>query len=72
MEECSKLQAVTGKLLAQVEAVLDEGTVGLSEMKQVAAILKDVRDVQKETTPKETAEGGLRVTLEGEVARYGE
>ena len=70
MEEGSKLQTVTGKLLSQVEGVLDDGNAGLSELKQVAAILKDVRDVQKETAPqKETA--GIRVTLEGEVSGYG-
>ena len=71
MEEGSKLQMVTGKLLSQVEAVLEEGSAGLSELKQVAAILKDIRDVHKETASKETSEGGVRVALEGEVAQYG-
>ena len=71
MEESSKLQAVTGKLLAQVESVLDEGKAGLSELKQVAAVLKDVRDIQKETAPKEVTDGGIRVVLEGEVADFG-
>ena len=71
MEEGSKLQTVTGKLLSQVEAVLDEGKAGLSELKQVAAVLKDVRDIQKETVPKETSDSGIRVILEGEVAEYG-
>ena len=71
MEEGSKLQTVTGKLLSQVEAVLDEGKAGLSELKQVAAVLKDVRDIQKETAPKETSDSGIRVILEGEVADYG-
>ena len=71
MEEGSKLQMVTGKLLSQVEAVLEEGNAGLSELKQVAAILKDIRDVHKETASKEVSEGGLRVVLEGEVSQYG-
>ena len=71
MEEGSKLQMVTGKLLSQVEAVLEEGSAGLSELKQVAAILKDIRDVHKETASKEVSEGGVRVALEGEVAQYG-
>lgn len=71
MEEVSNLQTVTVKLLQQVEAVLDEGKAGLSELKQVAAVLKDIRDVQKEAAPKETAASGLRVILEGEVAEYG-
>ena len=71
MEENSKLQVVTGKLLSQVESVLDEGKAGLSELKQVAAVLKDVRDIQKETAPKEATEGGIRVILEGEVAGFG-
>ena len=70
MEESSKLQAVTGKLLSQVESVLDEGKAGLSELKQVAAVLKDIRDVQKEAAPKEPVEGEIRVVLEGEVASY--
>ena len=71
LEEGSKLQEVTMKLLAQVEAVLDEGNAGLSELKQVAAILKDVRDIQKEGASKEVTGGGIRVLLEGEVAQYG-
>jgi hypothetical protein len=71
MEERSDLCTVTGKLLAQVEAVLDEGKAGLPELKQVAAILKDVRDVSKETAAKETADGCIRVVLEGEVAGFG-
>lgn len=71
MEEGSKLQAVTVKLLSQVEGVLDEGKAGLPELKQVAAILKDVRDIQKEITSKEVTDGGVRVVLEGEVAHYG-
>lgn len=71
MEEGSKLQAVTLKLLSQVETVLDEGKAGLSELKHVAAILKDVRDIQKETASREISEGGIRVVLEGEVAQYG-
>jgi hypothetical protein len=72
MEESSKLQTVTGKLLAQVETVLDEGKAGLSELKQVAAVLKDVRDIQKETAVKEASDGSIRVILEGEVAAFGE
>ena len=71
LEEGSKLQEVTMKLLAQVETVLDEGNAGLSELKQVAAILKDVRDIQKEGASKEVTGGGIRVLLEGEVAQYG-
>lgn len=71
MEENSKLQVVTGKLLAQVESVLDEGKAGLSELKQVAAVLKDVRDIQKETASKEVTDGSIRVILEGEVAGFG-
>lgn len=71
MEEGSKLQMVTGKLLSQVEAVLEEGSAGLSELKQVAAILKDIRDVHKEAASKEVSDAGVRVVLEGEVARYG-
>lgn len=71
MEEGSKLQAVTLKLLGQVENVLEEGTGGLSELKQVAAILKDVKDIQKETASKEVTDGGIRVVLEGEVDRFG-
>ena len=59
------------KLLAQVETVLDEGNAGLSELKQVAAILKDVRDIQKEGASKEGTGGGIRVLREGEVAQYG-
>jgi len=71
MEEGSKLQEVTVKLLSQVEAVLDEGKAGLSELKQVAAVLKDVRDIQKETAAKEISDGAIRVVLEGEVASFG-
>ena len=71
MEEGSRLQEVTLKLLSQVETVLDEGTAGLSELKQVAAVLKDIRDIQKEAAPGPTGGGGLRVVLEGEVAAYG-
>ncbi len=71
MEEKSELQGVTTKLLSQVEAVLEEGTAGLSELKQVAAILKDVKEIQKEAATRETTEGGIRVVLEGEVAHYG-
>ena len=71
MEEGSKLQEVTVKLLSQVETVLDEGKAGLSELKQVAAVLKDVRDIQKETVAKEVSDGAIRVVLEGEVASYG-
>ena len=71
MEEGSKLQVVTGKLLSQVEAVLEEGNAGLSELKQVAAILKDIRDVHKEGASKEVTDGGVRVVLEGEVSHYG-
>ena len=71
MEEGSKLQTVTVKLLSQVEGVLDDGNAGLSELKQVAASLKDVRDIQKETASKEVTEEGIRVVLEGEVAHYG-
>ena len=71
MEESSKLQNVTDKLLSQVETVLDEGKAGLSELKQVAAVLKDVRDIQKETVPKEVTDGAIRVVLEGEVANFG-
>lgn len=70
MEEGSKLQTVTGKLLSQVESVLDEGKAGLSELKQVAAVLKDVRDIQKETG--QSVDGGIRVVLEGEVAGFGQ
>ena len=71
MEESSKLQVVTGKLLSRVEAVLEEGNAGLSELKQVAAILKDIRDVHKEAVSREVSDGGIRVVLEGEVAHYG-
>ena len=71
MEEGSKLQNVTDKLLSQVESVLDEGKAGLSELKQVAAVLKDVRDIQKETAAKEVSDGAIRVVLEGEVAAFG-
>ena len=71
MEEGSKLQTVTLKLLSQVETVLDEGKAGLSDLKQVAAVLKDVRDIQKETVPKEISDSGIRVVLEGEVAEFG-
>ena len=71
MEEGSKLQEVTVKLLSQVETVLDEGKAGLSELKQVAAVLKDVRDIQKETAAKEVTDGAIRVVLEGEVAAFG-
>ena len=70
MQEGSRLQEVTMKLLSQVEAVLDGGGAGLSDLKQVAAVLKDVRDIQKEAAPV-SAGGGLRVILEGEVATYG-
>ena len=70
MEEGSRLQEVTLKLLSQVEAVLDEGSAGLSELKQVAAVLKDVRDIQKEAAPA-SAGGGIRGVLEGEVAAFG-
>lgn len=71
MEEGSKLQAVTLKLLAQVEGMLDEGKPGVSELKNVAAILKDVKDIQKEVAAKEVGDGGVRVVLEGEVSCYG-
>lgn len=71
MEEGSKLQAVTLKLLSQVEGMLDEGKAGVSELKNVAAILKDVKDIQKEVAAKEVSDGGVRVVLEGEVAHYG-
>ena len=71
MDEGSKLQTVTLKLLSQVETVLDEGKAGLSDLKQVAAVLKDVRDIQKETVPKEISDSGIRVVLEGEVAEFG-
>ena len=71
MEEGSRLQEVTLKLLAQVETVLDEGTAGLSELKQVAAVLKDIRDIQKEASSVPSGGGSLRVILEGEVAAYG-
>lgn len=71
VEEMTNLQGVTRKLLRQVEAVLDEGEAGLSELKQVAAVLKDIRDVQKEAAPKEPVAAGLRVILEGEVAEFG-
>jgi hypothetical protein len=70
MEDTPSLQGVTLKLLRQVETVLDEGNAGLSELKQVAAVLKDIRDVQKEVAPKEPVEGEIRVVLEGEVASY--
>jgi hypothetical protein len=72
MEEGSRLQAVTLKLLSQVETVLDEGSAGLSELKQVAAVLKDIRDIQKEAAPGSSGGGGLRVILEGEVAAFGQ
>ena len=65
------LQGVTCKLLRQVEAVLDEGGAGLSELKQVAAVLKDIRDVQKEAQPKDPVPEGIRVILEGKAAEYG-
>ena len=71
MEEGARLQEVTLKLLSQVETVLDEGKAGLSELKQVAAVLKDIRDIQKEAGTAQTVSGGLRVILEGEVAGYG-
>ena len=71
MEEGSKLQAVTLRLLAQVEAVLEEGNADLSELKQVAAILKDVKEIRKDTAAKEESEDSIRVVLEGEVAHYG-
>jgi hypothetical protein len=71
MEEGSRLQEVTLKLLSQVETVLDEGSAGLSELKQVAAVLKDVRDIQKEAGAVQGSGGGFRVILEGEVAGYG-
>ena len=51
-----------------VLAVEDAAAEGL---KQVAAVLKDVRDIQKETVPKEVTDGGIRVVLEGEVADFG-
>lgn len=70
MEETTTLQGVTWKLLRQVEGVLDDGSAGLSELKQVAAVLKDIRDVVKETQPKDTA-AEIRVVLEGKVAEYG-
>ena len=70
MEEIPSLQGVTLKLLRQVETVLDEGNAGLSELKQVAAVLKDVRDIQKETVSAAVG-GGVRVILEGEVAAFG-
>ena len=50
---------------------MEAGLAILSELKQVAAILKDVRDIQKETASKEVTEGGIRVVLEGEVAHFG-
>jgi hypothetical protein len=71
MEEGSKLQAVTLRLLTQVEAVLEEGNADLSELKQVAAILKDVKEIRKDTAAKEESEDSIRVVLEGEVAHYG-
>ena len=71
MEEGSKLQAVTLRLLTQVEAVLEEGNADLSELKQVAAILKDVKEIRKDTAAKEESEDSVRVVLEGEVAHYG-
>ena len=69
--EENDLQGVTRKLLRRVEAVLDEGDPGLSDMKHIGAILKDIRDVQKEAQPKDTGPGELRVILEGSVAEYG-
>ena len=72
MEEKTQLQIVLGKVLSRVEAVLDEDKVELAELKQVAAILKDLRDVHKESPAKEGADGGIRVVLEGEVASYGQ
>ena len=71
MESEAGLQEVTRKLLRQIDGILDEGNSGLSELKQVAAVLKDIRDIQKEVSTKETAEGSFRVVLEGEVARFG-
>ncbi len=71
MENGSRLQVVTGKLLDRVEVVLDEGNPGLSDLKQMAAVLKDIRDVQKETAVKDTPEPSVRVILEGDVAQYG-
>ncbi len=71
MEESGRLQQVTLKLLDQVEEVLDAGGAGLSELKQVAAVLKDVRDIQKEAGTAQGSGGGFRVILEGEVAGYG-
>ena len=70
MEEGSRLQAVTGRLLDQVEAILDEGRVELGALKQVAAVLKDVRDIQKDTVAP-LADTGIRVILEGDVAGFG-
>ena len=54
-----------------MELMLKTLEAGLPELKQVAAILKDVRDIQKEITSKEVTDGGVRVVLEGEVAHYG-
>ena len=71
MESEAGLQEVTRKLLRQFDEILDEGSSGLSELKQMAAVLKDIRDIQKEVPTKETAEGGFRVVLEGEVAQFG-
>lgn len=68
MEHKSRLQQVTDKLLERVEAVLDEGKPELSELKQLAAVLKDLRDVYKEAP--ESRDSTLRVVLEGEVAAY--
>lgn len=69
MEETG-LQAVTRKLLEQVKAIVDEGSSGLSELKQAAAVLKDIRDLQKDI--KDPGETGIRVVLEGELSRYGD
>ena len=71
MEEGKRLQVVTGKLLERVEAILEEDRVEVGVLKQVAAVLKDVRDIQKETAVP-VADGGIRVVLEGEVAGFGE
>ena len=71
MEETTTLQGVTRKLLRQVEEVLDQGDAGLSELKQVAAVLKDIRDVQKEAQPKDAPPAQLRVVLEGQVEEWG-
>lgn len=70
MENVSELERVTEKLLRRVEALVDQGDQGPADLKQLAAIVKDLKDILKERTPKEAEDTGLKVVLEGEVAQY--